>query len=95
MKNSVNNQSLLYRYQIGSETSIKCSDFIFYWVNLLFHKCRKLDLKWCGSYVDSLDWMKHKRATIYPINDNDQCLSRHVFFIRKPYFFAWALIFLK
>ena len=34
-------QSLLPRYQIGLETSMKDSDFIFDCVHLLYHKCHK------------------------------------------------------
>ena len=34
-------QSLLSRYQIGLETSMKGSDFVFDCVNLLYYKCQK------------------------------------------------------
>ena len=34
-------ESLLSRYQIGLETSMNGSDFIFDCVNLLYYKCHK------------------------------------------------------
>ena len=38
-------QSLLSRYQIGLETSMKGSDFIFDCVNLPYWKCHKINFK--------------------------------------------------
>ena len=35
-------------------------------------KCHKIDLNRGGSYIDSFDWIKSKRATIYPVNDDDK-----------------------
>ena len=43
-------QSLLFRYQVGLETSMKVSDFIFDCVNLLCHKCHKINFK-RGDYI--------------------------------------------
>ena len=51
-------QWLLSRYQIGLETSIKGSDFIFDCVYLLYYKCHKINFKWGGSYIDSPGWTK-------------------------------------
>ena len=65
-------ESLLNRYQIRLETSIRCSDFIFDCVNLLRYKCHKINLKRGGSYLDSSDEAKNKKTTINPINDNDK-----------------------
>ena len=35
---------------------MKCNDFIFDWINSLYHKCHDINLY--GSYVDSPDWIK-------------------------------------
>ena len=35
-------ESLLFSYQIGLETSMKGSDFIFDGVSLLYYKCHKI-----------------------------------------------------
>ena len=48
-------QSLLSRYQIGSETSARGSDFIFDLVQPLYYKCHKINFKRGGSYIDSPD----------------------------------------
>ena len=65
-------KSLLSRYQIGLETSIKGGDFIFDCVNLLHYKCHLINLE-CGvSLIDFTDWIKSKKATINHINDDDE-----------------------
>ena len=45
-------ESLLKRYQIGLETSMKGSDFIFDCVTFLYYKCHKIYVKRVGSYID-------------------------------------------
>ena len=42
-------QLLLSRYQIGLETSIVGSNFIFDFVHLLYYKCHKINFKRGGS----------------------------------------------
>ena len=43
---------LLFIYQIGLETQMRETDFIFDYVYLLFEKCHKIDFKRYGSYID-------------------------------------------
>ena len=50
---------------------MKGSNFIFDCVHLLYWKCHKLNLKRGGSYKDSPEWIKIKKATINPINEKD------------------------
>ena len=59
-------ESLLSRYQIGLETSMRGIDFIFNLVQLLHCKCHIINFKRGGSYIDSPDWIKKKKATINP-----------------------------
>ena len=54
-------ESLLSRYQIGLETPIRVSNFIFDSVQLLHYKCQKINFKRGGSYTDSPDWIKKKK----------------------------------
>ena len=54
-------ESLLSRYQIGLETPIRVSNFIFDSVQLLHYKCHKINFKRGGSYTDSPDWIKKKK----------------------------------
>ena len=39
----------------------------------LYYKCHKINLNRGGSYIDSLDWIKNKKATINAVNDDDKC----------------------
>ena len=59
-------EPLLSRYQIGLETSMKGTDFIFDGVSLLYYKCHKINFKRGGSYIKSPDWIRNKKTTIYP-----------------------------
>ena len=64
---------LLFIYQFSLETQMRGIDFIFDYVYLLFDKCHKKDFKLCGSYTDSLDRTRMKKATINPKSDADKC----------------------
>ena len=62
--------SLKNRYQNNLE-SMKGSDFDFDYVHLLYYKCHKINPNRGGSYIDSPDWIKNKKATINPIKRKD------------------------
>ena len=47
------------------------SEFIFYFVQLMYYKWYKLNFRHGGSYTGSLDWIKKKQATINPKNKDD------------------------
>ena len=57
-------ESPFSRYQIGLETSVRGSRFIFDGVSLLYYKCHKINFKRGGSYIETPDWIKKKKATI-------------------------------
>ena len=38
-------------------------------------KCHKINPNRGGSYIDSHDWIKNKKATINPINGDDKCFQ--------------------
>ena len=50
---------------------IRGSEFAFDYVQLLHYKCHKINLNRGGSYIDSPYWIKSKKATMNPINKND------------------------
>ena len=62
--------SLKSRYQNNLQ-SMRGSDFTFDYVQLLYYKCHKINLNRGGSYIDSPDWIKNKKALINPINKKD------------------------
>ena len=69
-------ESLLSRYQIVLELSMKGSEFIFDSVSLLYYRCHGINFNHGGSYIGSLDWIKNK-AIISPINKNDYKCFQH------------------
>ena len=68
-------ESLHSKYQENLETSMRGSDFIFDSVQLMYCKCHKVNFKRGGSYIDSPDWIKKKKATINPKNTDDKCFQ--------------------
>ena len=50
---------------------MKVSEFVFDHVHLLYYKCHKINPNRGGSYIDSPDSIKNKKATINPINIKD------------------------
>ena len=54
------------------------SNFVFESVNLLYYHLHKISLNRGGSYIDSLDWIKHKKATINPKNKDNKCLRNSI-----------------
>ena len=50
---------------------MKKSNHVFDSVDALFYKCHKISLNRGGSYIDSPEWLKNKKATINPKNKKD------------------------
>ena len=67
--------SFLRRYQEGLETKMKGSNFVFDSVDILYYKFHKISLNRGGSYIDSPDWIKNKKATINPKNKDNECFK--------------------
>ena len=65
-------ESLLNGYHIALGTSLKGSDFFFYYVNLLNCKYHKTNLKHGGLYKGSPDWTENKKTAINLINDDNK-----------------------
>ena len=51
---------------------IKVNDFISDSIQLMYCKCHKVNSKRRGSYIDSPDWIKKKKATMNPKNTDDK-----------------------
>ena len=50
---------------------MKGSEFIFDGVNALYYDLNKIRLSRGGSYIDSPEWLKNKKAAINPQNEKD------------------------
>ena len=71
-------ESLLQKYQKGLEESMRtASGFIFDSVDLLDYYLQKTSLsRKGGSYIDSPKWLKNKKATINPKDNDDDCFQQ-------------------
>ena len=58
------------RYQ-NNLKSMKGREFLFNFVHLMYYKCYEINLNCGGSYIDFLNWIKNKKATINAINKKD------------------------
>ena len=69
-------KSLLQKYQERLEESMRPSEFAFDSADLLYYQLHKTSLKRRGrSYVDSPEWLKNKKATIDPKNNDNNCFQ--------------------
>ena len=68
-------ESLLQEYEQGIKESMKRSDFVFDSVDLLFYELHKISLNRGMSNIDSLKWLKNKKVTINPKNNDDKCFQ--------------------
>ena len=48
------------------------SYFIFDSFQILYYKCHRVNFKRGGSYIDSQDYIKNKKATINLENEDDE-----------------------
>ena len=67
-------ESLLQKYQEGLEEKMRGSEIVFDSIDLLHYNLYKISLNRGGSYIDSPKWLKNKKATLYPKN-NEKCFQ--------------------
>ena len=68
-------ESLLQRYQDGLEESMEGSHFVFDSVDALYYNLNKISFNRGGSYINSPEWLKIKKAIINPKNNDDKCFQ--------------------
>ena len=73
--NEVVNELFDSRYQGNLEKSMGWIEYIFDSVQVMYYKCHKVNFRCSGSYIDSPDWMKKKKAIINPKNKEDKCFQ--------------------
>ena len=66
---------LLQKYQEGLGKSMEGSEFIFDSVDLFYYKLHRISLNRGGSYIE---WLKNKKATINPKNNDKKCFKHAV-----------------
>ena len=66
----------MQKYQEGLEASMRRINFYFDSVDLLYYPLQKTSLSRNGSsYIDSPKWLKNKKATINPENNDAKCFQ--------------------
>ena len=69
-------ESLLQGYQDGLEEKMNGSRFVRGSIDLLHYHLHKTSLIRAGSYIDTPEWLKNKRAIIHPKNiKDDKCFQ--------------------
>ena len=68
-------ESLLQNYWKYLEETMRGSEFARDSNDLLYYKIQKIGLKRGLWYIDSPEWLKNKKATINPKNNDDNCFQ--------------------
>ena len=68
-------KSLLRRYQEDLQEKMRGSDFAFDGVNFLYYDFNKISISRGGSYIDSPKWLKHKKSSVNPKNNDHKCFQ--------------------
>ena len=76
--------SLRTRYQ-NNLGLMRVSEFVFDYVHLFYYKCHRINFNHGGSYIDSPDWTKNKKATINPIIKKDNKFSQYAVTVALNY----------
>ena len=68
-------ESLLKKYEENLQNKMRGSEFEFDGVNFLYYDFNKTSINRSGSYVDSPKWLKDKKSTINPKNNDNKCFQ--------------------
>ena len=68
-------ESFLQRYEQNLDEKMKGSEFQFDGVNFLYCDFNRISLNRGGSYIDSPKWLKNKKSTINPKNNDYKCFQ--------------------
>ena len=68
-------KSFLQKYEENLREKMKGSDFEFDGVNFLYYDFSKISINRGGSYIDSPKWLKNKKSTVNPKNNDYKCFQ--------------------
>ena len=68
-------KSFIQRYQENLQEKMKGSHFAFDGVNYLYYDLNKISISKGGSYIDFPKWLKDKKSTINPKNNDYKCFQ--------------------
>ena len=65
-------ESLLQKYEENLQNKMRGSEFQIDGVNFFYYDFNKTSINRGGSYIDSPKWLKDKKSTINPKNNDDK-----------------------
>ena len=68
-------ESLLQKYEENLQNKMRGSEFEFDGVNFLYYDFNKTSINSGGSCIDSPKWLKDKKSTINPKNNDEKCFQ--------------------
>ena len=68
-------KSFVQKYEENLQNKMRGSDFEFDGVNFLYYDFNEISLNRGGSCIDSPKWLKDKKSTINPKNNDDKCFQ--------------------
>ena len=68
-------ESFLQKYEENLQEKMKGSEFEFDGVDFLYYDFNKISINRGGSYIDSPKWIKNKKSTINPKNNDYKCFQ--------------------
>ena len=68
-------ESFLQKYEENLQEKMKGSYYEFDGVNFLYYDFNKTSINRSGSYIDSPKWLKDKKSTINPRNNDHKCFQ--------------------
>ena len=71
-------ESFLQKCEENLTDKVRRSNFEFDGINSLYYNFNKTSMNRGGSYIDSPKWLKDKKSTINPKNNDDKCFQHAV-----------------
>ena len=68
-------ESFLKRFEKNLQEKMRGSDFEFDGINFFYYNFNKTSIYRGGSYIDSPKWLKDKKSTINPKNNDHKCFQ--------------------
>ena len=68
-------ESFLQRFEENLQNKMRGSEFEFDGINFFYYSFNKTSIYRGGSYIDSPKWLKNKKSTINPKNNDDKCFQ--------------------
>ena len=68
-------ESFLQRFEENLQNKVRGSEFQFDGINFFYYNFNKTSIYRGGTYIDSPKWLKDKKSTINPKNNDDKCFQ--------------------